>query len=99
VAETQFIKIVAFLLFVSVPAVLATLLQRLLVRVPDETLRRAVWGLLGLAGMMIFILFALNPGRSSSAELKTFGNILAGAAIFSFFAALVVGRIVKGRRP
>jgi chromate transport protein ChrA len=97
VTETQLIKIAAAALFVGVPALLAAVLQRLLDGVKDATLRRAFWGLLGVAGVAVLVLLVLNPGRSGSADLKIFGNILAGAIIASFFAALVVGRIVHGR--
>jgi chromate transport protein ChrA len=98
VTETQLIKIVATALFVGVPALLAAALQRLLAGVEDGTLRRALWSLLSVAGVALLVLLALNPGRSGSADLKIFGNILAGAIIASFFAALIVGRIINGRR-
>jgi hypothetical protein len=47
---------------------------------------------------LVILVIGLNPARTGSAELKTFGNILAGAACASFFAALVVGYICKQHR-
>ncbi len=96
--ESLMIKIVAGALFVGVPMLIAALLERLVRGVEIDTLRRAFWSLLAIAAALVIAVVALNPARSGSAELKTIGTIIAGVAIASVFAALIVARIVKGRQ-
>jgi quinol-cytochrome oxidoreductase complex cytochrome b subunit len=95
--EAQLIKIVCVILFVTVPSIIAAIVDRLLRNVGRGALVRAFWTALGGMGFGGLLLAMAGPRPKADAFGILLGNVGAGLIFACFFVVIILGYVLKRR--